>query len=102
MSFQWNITPPDKDNLVRTPGIETGKVEWWYSIPRYQTQLQVGSIIVLKFHGGMYWSARGEQSYSPAKFMVLRIQEIREQEGYSYPKIYSCEEVVEFPLRREK
>jgi hypothetical protein len=95
----WNISLPDKDNIVRTPGIETGKVEWWY--PTNLSRVDVGSFIVLKFHGGMFWAARGEQRYSSTKFMLLQVTKITEDHP-NYKKLFVCAEVLEFPLRREK
>lgn len=97
--MEWNITPPDKDGLIRTPGIECGKAEWWYSRPNF-SHIEEGSIIVIKFHGGMFWASRGEQKYQGAKFMVFRVKEVRITDNY--PILYRCEEVVEFPLRKEK
>jgi len=98
--MEWNITPPDKDGIIKTPGIESGKAEWWYNSPLNLKFVKEGSIIVIKFHGGMFWSGRWEQKYSSTKFMVFRIKEVRSTD--SYPVLYRCEEIIEFPLRKGK
>lgn len=95
--MEWRVSKPDKNGVVRTPGIETGKVEWWYSRPNLG-YLEAGGIIVLKFMGGMSWSGRGETRYNATSFLVLRIKRIQDDPYY----LFVCEEVVEFPVRKVK
>lgn len=58
-----------------------------------------GGIIVVKKVGAQEWSSRGESSYYPAEFMVLRITERASERADGWAK---AEEIVSFPIRKER
>ncbi len=58
--------------------------------------LEHSRLVVVKKPGANDWSGRGQSSYSPAEFMVLRITE-KISAGWM-----QAEKIIEFPIRKPR
>lgn len=88
---------PDKERVL-FHGIDWGygvgcELPLWY----YNAESESG-LVVVKMVGSMGWSSRGESSYTPAEFIVLRITEPREgMDGW-----VRVEQIIRFPIRKPR
>lgn len=94
----YTIKIDEENQLVIFHGIDWGHGVGG-ELPLWQYSEHSG-IVVVKVVGASNWSARGETSYSPAAFMVLRIMKepLKETEdGW-----VQAEMITEFPIRKAR
>ena len=58
--------------------------------------LEHSGLVVVKKPGASNWSGRGQSSYSPAEFVVLRITE---KLGANWMRV---EKIISFPIRKPR
>ncbi len=72
-------------------------VTWGYGVgcelPLWEYREHSG-LVVVKVIGASDWSSRGQSSYSPAEFMVLRVTE-QGKDGW-----VQAEQIIRFPIRK--
>lgn len=101
--FRYHFTLTE-DGKFGSIGVDWGSStpEFWVSYPYDLRQVRpdIEPILVVKIPGGMHWSGRGEQSYSGAYFLVLKVTEYRLDENRTAH--IKGEELIEVPIRKAK
>lgn len=86
---------PDKERVLFS-GIDWG-YDLGYELPLWD-YIEHRGLVVVKKPGASDWVSRGQSSYTPAEFVVLRIIDTGlDREGW-----VRAEQIIRFPIRKPR